>query len=301
MCPSSCSRMYATFAKYIDAPARGGRRVAGVSGARGARARCPRARALRRRATGGARRGRAGRRLRRAAAPAARPRTDAHDEHVLDEDAVVLLLHVAVDLGAGQPPQDRDLRPHRLVDDDHEGGGDGEEDALLHAQEESGDEREDPEEAVLLLHVPQVQRVLPRHQRGHGRNHDGRQHKLGQVIEQWREEEEGEEHDDRGDQACGQSGGEPRRGARGGVSARASGGNVGGGRPRAARSRARAAGAVPRARTAQLRLGPRRVVHSRAREGAGHRVAAEERADEVGSACAGQARAEKAPGRGGAA
>mmetsp|Transcript_102840 Transcript_102840/g.297335 ORF Transcript_102840/g.297335 Transcript_102840/m.297335 type:complete len:303 (-) Transcript_102840:1050-1958(-) len=149
---------------------------------------------------------------------------DASDEDVRDEGAIVLLLDRPVDRGAGDAPQNGDLRPDGLRDDDDERQRHGDRDAEQDAEEECAHEGGDPKDEVLLLDAPQLDRLLIRHQRDDRADHDCREHEVRHVVEQGRQEEQGAHHDDRGGQtrelrlgACGVAHGRPGEAACDGV------------------------------------------------------------------------------------
>mmetsp|Transcript_33810 Transcript_33810/g.101897 ORF Transcript_33810/g.101897 Transcript_33810/m.101897 type:complete len:351 (+) Transcript_33810:942-1994(+) len=161
---------------------------------------------------------------------------DAADEDVLDEVAAALLLHVAVHRGAWDAPEDGDLRPRGLVDYDDQRQRDRHGDAHEHSQEERAEEGHEPEDAVPLLDAPELDRLVVGHKRDDRVQHHRGQCKLGQVVEERREEHQRAEQQDRRDHAR------------------------------------------------ELRERARGVVHRRPGEAAGHGVAGQGRADEVGEA-----------------
>mmetsp|Transcript_85582 Transcript_85582/g.255054 ORF Transcript_85582/g.255054 Transcript_85582/m.255054 type:complete len:357 (+) Transcript_85582:400-1470(+) len=126
---------------------------------------------------------------------------NAADEDVGDERAAALLLHVAVDRRARDTPQDGDLRPRGLVDDDDQRQGDRHGNTHEHAQEERADEGHNPEYEVLFLDFRQLDGLVVRNQRDDRVQHDGCQSKLRQVVEEWREEHQCCKHHDRRDEA----------------------------------------------------------------------------------------------------
>mmetsp|Transcript_61448 Transcript_61448/g.180310 ORF Transcript_61448/g.180310 Transcript_61448/m.180310 type:complete len:428 (+) Transcript_61448:569-1852(+) len=128
-------------------------------------------------------------------------RADARDEDARDERAAALLLHVAVDRGAGDAPEDRDLRPRGLVDDNHEGEPHGDGDAGEDAGEQGADEGDDPEHKVLPLEPEELHRLAVGHERDHRADHDRGQHELREVVEEGRQEEHHEKHEEARHQA----------------------------------------------------------------------------------------------------
>mmetsp|Transcript_39829 Transcript_39829/g.115240 ORF Transcript_39829/g.115240 Transcript_39829/m.115240 type:complete len:354 (+) Transcript_39829:395-1456(+) len=122
-------------------------------------------------------------------------RADAADEDVGDEGAAAFLLHVAVDRGARDAPEDRELRAHGFIDDDHQGQRHGHEDAHQHAEEQRSDERDHPKQEVVSLDAPQALGLTNSDERDHRVQHNRRQNKLGQIVEEGREEHQGAEHD----------------------------------------------------------------------------------------------------------
>mmetsp|Transcript_33809 Transcript_33809/g.101891 ORF Transcript_33809/g.101891 Transcript_33809/m.101891 type:complete len:351 (+) Transcript_33809:942-1994(+) len=161
---------------------------------------------------------------------------DAADEDVRDEGATTLLLHAPVDRGAGDAPEDGDLRPRRLVDDDDQRERDRHGDAREHAQEERAEEGHDPENEVRFLDPRELDGLVVGHESNDRVEHHRGQSELGQIVEEWREKHQRAKHHDRRDEA------------------------------------------------GQLRERARGVVHRRPGEAAGHGVAGQGRADEVGEA-----------------
>mmetsp|Transcript_102841 Transcript_102841/g.297346 ORF Transcript_102841/g.297346 Transcript_102841/m.297346 type:complete len:300 (-) Transcript_102841:1050-1949(-) len=123
---------------------------------------------------------------------------DASDEDVRDEGAIVLLLDRPVDRGAGDAPQNGDLRPDGLRDDDDERQRHGDRDAEQDAEEECAHEGGDPKDEVLLLDAPQLDRLLVCYQRHHRANHDRCEHEVRHVVEERCQEKHRAQHDNRG-------------------------------------------------------------------------------------------------------
>mmetsp|Transcript_74585 Transcript_74585/g.228230 ORF Transcript_74585/g.228230 Transcript_74585/m.228230 type:complete len:228 (+) Transcript_74585:672-1355(+) len=81
-------------------------------------------------------------------------RTDPADEHVRDERAAALLLHVAVDRRARDAPQDGELWADGFVNYDDQGQPHGDADAHEHAKEQCADKGNDPQNEVMPLDIP---------------------------------------------------------------------------------------------------------------------------------------------------
>mmetsp|Transcript_41770 Transcript_41770/g.119482 ORF Transcript_41770/g.119482 Transcript_41770/m.119482 type:complete len:278 (-) Transcript_41770:44-877(-) len=118
------------------------------------------------------------------------------DEDVGDEAAAALLLHVAVDRGARDAPQDGELGAHGLIDHDDQRQGHRDEDAFQHAEEQGAQKGDHPEQEIVPLHTPEVHRLAQGNQGDDGVQHNGRQNELRQPEKQRREEHQSGEHDD---------------------------------------------------------------------------------------------------------
>mmetsp|Transcript_90785 Transcript_90785/g.256378 ORF Transcript_90785/g.256378 Transcript_90785/m.256378 type:complete len:360 (+) Transcript_90785:323-1402(+) len=128
-------------------------------------------------------------------------RPDAADEHVPDERARTLLLHVAVNRRPGDAPQDRDLRPERLVDYDHQGNANRHQETSQDSQEQGAEERHHPKEEILPFYPEQFFCVADGHEWDHRVNHDSGQRELGQIIKESSQDHQRHEHDCSGDDA----------------------------------------------------------------------------------------------------
>mmetsp|Transcript_33730 Transcript_33730/g.93174 ORF Transcript_33730/g.93174 Transcript_33730/m.93174 type:complete len:386 (-) Transcript_33730:1242-2399(-) len=121
-------------------------------------------------------------------------RAEPANEHVGDEDAAAFLLHRAVDRRARNAPQDRDLRSHRLQNDNRERERNGHADAHQHPQEERAPERHDPKHEIVPLHSPKLRRFCVGNERQHRVDHNGREHELRQEVDQRGKQEQRGEH-----------------------------------------------------------------------------------------------------------
>mmetsp|Transcript_30655 Transcript_30655/g.81544 ORF Transcript_30655/g.81544 Transcript_30655/m.81544 type:complete len:200 (-) Transcript_30655:187-786(-) len=92
---------------------------------------------------------------------------NAHDEDVRDKGSVGLLLHVSVDGGARDAPQNHNLRTHGLGNHNDKRQTHSNGDSKQHSQEERPKERSQPQQKVRFLYVEEPPGFLVGHEGNH--------------------------------------------------------------------------------------------------------------------------------------